>query len=192
MRWIWDEVKADTNRRKHNVSFETAVLVFRDPKAVSVPDPHRDGNRWRTIGEVGTMTTTVLFVVHTEPAEDGTVSTPDGSFRPVGRLRGKEGDMRERSRLTPQQKAEIEALASMPDEAIDTSDMPEITDWAGVERGRFYRPLKKSLTLRVDADVVEWFKCHGGHGGKGYQTRMNAALREYVIKHSDPRPTFPK
>ena len=93
--------------------------------------------------------------------------------------------MRGDSKLTPRQQAEIEALAAMPDDAIDTSDIPEVTDWTRAERGRFFRPIKKSLTLRVDADVIEWFKRHSSGGGKGYQTRMNAALREYVLNHSD-------
>jgi uncharacterized protein (DUF4415 family) len=85
-------------------------------------------------------------------------------------------------RLTPQQKAELDALAAMPDDEIDTSDIPEIRDWTGFKRGLFYKPVKRQLTLRVDADVVDWFKEHAP-SGKGYQTRMNLALRQYVTKH---------
>ncbi|WP_374944489.1 BrnA antitoxin family protein [Sphingomonas sp.] len=80
--------------------------------------------------------------------------------------------------LTDSQRAELEALAAMPDDAIDLSDMPEVTDFSGWTRGRFYKPVKQQLTLRLDADVVHWFKTHA-HGG-GYQTRMNQALRDYV------------
>jgi uncharacterized protein len=47
----WDPVKADNNRKKHGVSFELALLVFRDPLALVVPDD-RYHNRWRTIGEI--------------------------------------------------------------------------------------------------------------------------------------------
>jgi uncharacterized protein (DUF4415 family) len=86
------------------------------------------------------------------------------------------------SKLTPQQKAELEALAAMPDEEIDTSDIPPIRDWTGFKRGLFYRPVKQQLTLRLDADVVDWFKRHAP-SGKGYQTRMNLALRQYVARH---------
>jgi uncharacterized protein (DUF4415 family) len=78
--------------------------------------------------------------------------------------------------LSRKQKAEIGALASMPDEAIDVSDIPEVTDWTGARRGVFYRPNKQQLTLRLDADVVAWFKRNGG----GYQTRINRALREHA------------
>jgi len=45
--------------------------------------------------------------------------------------------------------------------------------------GAFYRPVKRPLSLRVDADVIDWFQ----RQGQGYQTRMNSALREYVERH---------
>ena len=85
-------------------------------------------------------------------------------------------------KLTPEQQAELDALAALPDERIDTGDAPEVRDWSGARRGLFYRPVKQQLTLRLDADVVAWFKAHGD-GEKGYQTRINAALREYVRQH---------
>lgn len=73
-------------------------------------------------------------------------------------------------------KAELKALAALPDSAIDTGDVPEVRDWSGARRGVFYRPVKQQLTLRLDAGVVDWFK----RQGEGYQTRIDAALREYV------------
>ncbi len=82
-------------------------------------------------------------------------------------------------RLTPRQIAELKALEDMPDSAIDTKDAPELPDWSGAERGLFYRPVKQQLTLRLDADVVAWFKANAGPE-EGYQTRINRALREYV------------
>lgn len=81
--------------------------------------------------------------------------------------------------LTRKQMAELKSLAEMPDDVIDTSDAPEVRDWSGAKRGLFYRPVKQQLTLRLDADVVAWFKTHS-QSGKGYQTRINQALREYV------------
>jgi len=60
--------------------------------------------------------------------------------------------------LKSEQLAELAALAALPDAAIDTSDAPELLDWSGAKRGLFYRPLKQQLTLRVDADVIAWFK----------------------------------
>jgi len=81
------------------------------------------------------------------------------------------------SDLSPEQQAELAALAAQPEAAIDTSDAPEQRDWRGAKRGVFYRPVKQQLTLRLDADVVDWFKTPGP---EGYQTRINTALREYV------------
>ena len=84
--------------------------------------------------------------------------------------------------LTEAQKAEIETLAAMPDDQIDTSDIPELTDeqWVGANRGRFYRPIKQQITARLDADVLAWLKA----GGQGYQTRMNAILRRAMLAES--------
>ena len=82
-------------------------------------------------------------------------------------------------RLTREQLAELKLLAALPDNAIDTSDAAEVLDWSGAKRGLFYRPVKQQLTLRLDADVVAWFKSHT-KSNEGYQTRINRALREYV------------
>ena len=81
--------------------------------------------------------------------------------------------------LKSEQLAELTALAALPDDAIDMSDAPEVLDWSGAKRGLFYRPLKQQLTLRVDADVIAWFKAQAT-SKEGYQTRINRALREYV------------
>ena len=81
-------------------------------------------------------------------------------------------------KLTPELLAESQRLAAMPDDTIDLTDMPEKLDWTNAERGKFYRPVKQQLTLRLDADVVHWFKTQAKGGG--YQTRINQALRRYV------------
>ena len=82
-------------------------------------------------------------------------------------------------RLTAEQKAELEALAALPEDQIQTDDMPEVRDWSGAKRGMFYRPVKQQITLRLDADLIDWFKTHQEQG-EGYQTSINRALREYV------------
>ncbi len=71
---------------------------------------------------------------------------------------------------------ELAALAALPDEAIDTSDVAEAVDWRNAERGRFFRPVKNPITIRLDADVLAWFKAHSSK----YQTAINKALREYI------------
>ena len=80
-------------------------------------------------------------------------------------------------RRATRRQSELKALASLPDGAIDTRGIPEVADWSNAVRGRFYRPVKQQLTLRLDADLVAWFKADGA---AGYQTRINRALREYV------------
>ena len=83
--------------------------------------------------------------------------------------------------LTPELQAELDALAAMPDSEIDTTDIPAIADFSNAVRGPFYRPIKRPLSLRLDADIVDWFQ----RQGQGYQTRMNSALREYVDRHRE-------
>lgn len=81
--------------------------------------------------------------------------------------------------LTEAQKADLERLAAMPDAEIDTSDIPELTDaqLAKMKRPEHFRPVKKQITARLDADVLAWLKA----GGKGYQSRMNAILRQAML-----------
>jgi len=81
--------------------------------------------------------------------------------------------------LTPRQKRELAALASLPDYQIDTSDIPELPPgaWKDAVRGRFYRPVKQAVSMRLDADVVAWLKKRG----KGYQTRANSILRQSML-----------
>lgn len=83
------------------------------------------------------------------------------------------------SALSDEQRGEIDALAKLPDERIDTSDLPEILDWSGAKRGLLYRPIKRQITLRLDADVVAWFKANAPDG-RGYQTEINRVLREHA------------
>ena len=73
---------------------------------------------------------------------------------------------------------EMEGLRRMKDEDIDFTDIPEKTDWSKAIRGKFYRPIKESLTIRIDADILAWLRAQG----KGYQTRINAMLREAVAR----------
>ena len=84
-------------------------------------------------------------------------------------------------KLTPELLAESLRIAQMPDEKIDFSDIPRSgkDDWKNAERGKFFRANKKQVTLRLDADLIEWFKAKQ-RGARGYQTAINAALRGVV------------
>jgi uncharacterized protein (DUF4415 family) len=81
--------------------------------------------------------------------------------------------------LTATQRHELAALAKMRDDQIDTSDIAPLSDafWTGATSNPFYKPTKKVTTVRIDADVLLWLKSNG----KGYQTRINAILRDAMM-----------
>jgi uncharacterized protein (DUF4415 family) len=83
--------------------------------------------------------------------------------------------------VAPELMAQLQRAAAMSDEDIDLSDpdAPEL-DWSqpGAVRGKFYKPVKKLQSLRIDADVLHHFQAQG----PGYQTRINAALRSVMIR----------
>jgi uncharacterized protein (DUF4415 family) len=88
-------------------------------------------------------------------------------------------------RLSAKRKRELAALAALPDDQIDKSDIPELTEkfWKNAIRNPFYRPVKKQLTVRVDADVLAWLRA----AGRGYQTKLNAILRQAMMREVGKR-----
>lgn len=82
--------------------------------------------------------------------------------------------------LTSAQQAELTHLKKMPDSAIDKSDIPSLLPefWDAAVPNPYFKPIKASTTVRLDADVLAWFKGQG----KGYQTRINAVLREAMLR----------
>lgn len=88
--------------------------------------------------------------------------------------------------MTEQMKKEIEALASLPEDQIDTSDIPEWTKEDFAKARPFhslFKPRKEQITTRLDADVLAWLKGHG----KGYQTYMNDLLRKEMMEELGKR-----
>lgn len=77
--------------------------------------------------------------------------------------------------------SEIRTLKRMKESEIDTTDIPPVSDWSKAVVGKFYRPIKRPLTIRLDADVLAWLK----RSGKGYQTRINALLRTAMEEDRD-------
>ena len=70
-------------------------------------------------------------------------------------------------------------LTTMPDSDIDFSDIPKL-DKTFFQRAHVRVPRRKrSISLRVDPEVLDWFQ----HQGRGYQTRINAVLKAYVEAH---------
>ena len=92
----------------------------------------------------------------------------------------KSGKRTTRRALTATQRRQVASLATMPDDKIDYSDIPPLKDrfWKHAVRNPFYRPVKRQLTVRLDADVVAWLQ----EQGKGYQTRINALLRAAMLE----------
>jgi uncharacterized protein (DUF4415 family) len=82
--------------------------------------------------------------------------------------------------MSARQKREIQALANMPEGKIDTSEIPELPPgaWKNAVRGKWYRPVKQAVSIRLDADVLAWLKAKGD----GYQTRVNVLLRERMLE----------
>jgi uncharacterized protein (DUF4415 family) len=81
------------------------------------------------------------------------------------------------TKLSAKKRKELQKLAAKPDREIDLSDIPEIREIpSDAVIGRFYRPRKTAVTIRLDADVVAWLK----ETGAGYQTRINTYLRELM------------
>jgi uncharacterized protein (DUF4415 family) len=80
-------------------------------------------------------------------------------------------------KLTKEQKRDIRVIAAKRDLDIDFSDAPAVVDWSRAEIGKFYRPTKKPVTMRLDSDVIAWLKADG----RGYQTKANWLLRQAMI-----------
>ena len=92
--------------------------------------------------------------------------------------------------MTDQQKAELAALAAMSDDEIDTSDIPEVTDWSNAKRGVIYRLTKQRITLDLDAEVIAWFKSNS-QTDIDCQTLINLVLREHVRREKGRNPASP-
>jgi uncharacterized protein (DUF4415 family) len=82
-------------------------------------------------------------------------------------------------KLNKKRKNQIAAIAAKKDADIDLTDMPEVLDWSKAEIGKFYRPTKQPVTIRLDTDIINWLKSYG----RGYQTRTNMLLR-HAMKSS--------
>lgn len=90
-------------------------------------------------------------------------------------------DPKKPSAVTGKQRKRLAAIAKLPDSEIDYSDIPRQTGTVKWSRPGALVPAenKQQVTLRLDADVLDFFK----ETGKRYQSRINAALREYMKAH---------
>jgi len=186
MDFEWDPAKARQNYRKHGVRFEIAVLACEDPHAALLPDWASGGEeRWILVGMVPAGS--VLVVVHALPGEERFESFPParlrrrkGCFMATTKHTRKVGDKPARA-----VSANLRSVAAIRDEDIDLSDIPELTarDFERAIENPYYRPVKKAVSARLDADVIAWLKSKGG----GYQTRMNQLLRKAMLREVQGR-----
>ena len=88
--------------------------------------------------------------------------------------------------ISKERRERLERLAAPPEADIDTADIPEVLDWSGAVRGGFYKARKQAITIRLDADVLAWFKSHA-NSGRGYQSEINRVLCQHVAAREKPR-----
>jgi uncharacterized protein (DUF4415 family) len=97
--------------------------------------------------------------------------------------RPKENQLLKEKSMKRLKKEQRRDIAAKRDEDIDFSDIPQVLDWTLAEIGRFNRPKKQPVTMRLDADVVDWLKGYG----RGYQTKANLLLRHAMLSAKQKR-----
>ena len=175
MEFEWDSVKNQRNIEKHGIDFTEAVRIFERPMPTVVDDRRDYGEKrisqWAP-SKISSCTSSTPFE-----------TAFYGLFQQGGQITVKEkntlryslNDLPEDSqtdwkRVKDMTEAEIEVAAASDEDAQPTDE----EFWANAE---VVMPQpKRAISLRVDSDVLEWFKSHGS----GYQTRMNAVLRAYM------------
>jgi predicted DNA binding CopG/RHH family protein len=91
--------------------------------------------------------------------------------------------------ITKKQKKELEALAALPDDQIDFSDIPEITDFSVGVRGLFSRPETKHISIRVNASDLVIANKLAAAKGLPYQTYIKSLLHEALAKENSNQRT---
>lgn len=183
MEFEWDKNKAKSNRVKHGIHFEDAVLLFDDPQHLSQQERIENGEyrftaSWLFWLRIPSVSKAEMKLFESSVHEKQIVKRGIA----MSMVKHKRGTS---STLDVQHEAELKALTNKSDEDIDYSDIPPSSDeqWSNAERGKFYRPLKTQASVRIDADVMEWLK----RPGKGYQTRLNAILREAMLRDQNKK-----
>jgi uncharacterized protein (DUF4415 family)/uncharacterized DUF497 family protein len=183
MPFEWDEEKRESNLAKHRVDFVGAVRIF-DTAVLETVEPGKD---YREPGSGASAKSTAEFMLSFSLGEEMIV----GSLVLVKQVAEKPGRIvRVRAEEAQQMpdRTDYARLDAMTDEEIaqavaeDPDAAPLDIDWT---KARLVLPPgKESVTLRVDRDVLDWFRKQG----KGYQTRMNAVLRAYKEAHQKSTP----
>ena len=165
------------------------MLVFADPYALVDQDRVQGGElRWQTLGLVGAsyyFSLPTPFAMRKRTKSFVSSQLEEQFERSANGMTKIVRKSLSDSRLTAGHKRRLKKLSQRPDNEIDTSDIPELTEkfWQNAVRNPFYRPLKQQLTLRLDADVIAWLR----RQGRGYQTRANALLRDAMLGDLNPK-----
>ena len=169
LQWEWDEDKAALNLAKHGVSFLTAAAIFANAIIERVDDREDYGElRFIALGRVETENYRVAYTWRGDDV--------------VRIITAQKASKNERKSTTVRYSlSEIEARSARGEDRtrLDAPEAEPLTEdfW---KHARVVMPRgKTSVHLRLDADIVDWFKAHG----KGHLTRMNAVLRAYVDAH---------
>jgi uncharacterized protein (DUF4415 family)/uncharacterized DUF497 family protein len=167
MRYEWDEAKRHSNIQRHGIDFMGIERVFAG-RTVTILDDRFDYGETRFI-TLGLLSGRVVVIAHTETRE------ASESFRFERRQRMKKPAGKSRT--------DGKRVDALQDQKIDFRDTPELTPEmfarAIVRRGLKPVARKRQLTIRIDGDVLEWYR----RQGPGYQTRINALLRAYMQEH---------
>jgi uncharacterized DUF497 family protein len=169
--FTWTEEKNQLNKKKHGFSLSEIVDVFDDPHLIDWYDKNHSSineDRYICLGRLHDAVT--LFVVFTERGENIHL------IWHVKRSRSKRGYTMP---ITKKRLEEIKAFKN-----TDFSDSPVLTEEqmkefkpSHLRNMANYKPIKKTINVRLDADVIEWLQSEG----RGYQTRMNTILREAML-----------
>lgn len=195
VRFEWNESKNRANIAKHGVGFDEARRVFSDPHVIVREDRVVEGQeRTHTIGYVNS----VLLVVHTVREEVGAII---GSFQLAGRRLQKGGCMKksteksgtitsgtieqiENRKITQAERRRLKRVAALPDDQIDTRDIPEVTDRAGWVRVHehpehpLHRVLSRLLSIRLPEPDIALAQKLAEARGLPYQTYIKSLLHE--------------
>ena len=84
-------------------------------------------------------------------------------------------------KLIKERKRDLRAIAAKRGRDIDFSDAPPVLDWSGAEIGKFYRLVKKPVTMLLDSDIIDSLKADG----RGYQTKADFLLRQAMLHFTE-------
>jgi len=176
----FDLQKANNNYQKHQVRFEYAVHVLADPKCIIQEDIRHAYGEIRYVA-LGKAVEDILVMVYTHRQD---------RIRIISARKANEKERKTTMRITldlnnPKRmpSAERQAFDAINEKDIDYSDIPELSeDWLRAVNP-LSLPIKKQISLRLDTDIIEWFKSQGSR----YQTRINQVLRSYKEAHTPKR-----